>query len=434
MRYFEADFIIVGSGAGGASLSRELVRGGKSVLILEKGKYHKRIGNHFSALFYTDKMSFFFTKEGLNIVRGITVGGSTILYCGCSADPPDWLERNYNINLKPYAEEIKKELQVKPLPEGLWGEGSLRIMQSAERLGFKWEGIPKFMNPERCKKGFKCSSSCMVGCSCGAKWTAREYIDECVKEGARLTTKAEVHSIIQKVGRCIGVRGRIGRDCFEARGKVILCAGGIGTAMILRNSGIKGAGDGFSIDPTVIVYGILNSGKGNFNDPPMTVGSYEFEKEGFMLSTLTDTWLSFPIQLFLKKKRMAFKILKKRRSLGIMVKTKDEIAGSIDIEGNITKPLTDNDMKRMNRGASISKMILIESGCRPESIFLSPVRGTHPQGTARIGEVVDEWGKVKGIDDLYVSDASWIPEALDRPMVLTIMAFSKRLAEKLLRG
>jgi len=434
MRYFEADFVVVGSGAGGACVARELTKTGKNVLILEKGKYHKRVGNHLSALFYTDRMSFYFTKEGLNIVRGITVGGSTILYCGCSADPPDWLEKKYGINLKPYAEEIKKELKVRPLPESLWGDGSTRIMQAAQRLGFKWEAIPKFMNPERSKKGFRCSSSCMVGCSCGAKWTAREYIDECVSKGARLVTKAEVHSLIIKNGKCTGVRGMIGRDGFEARGKVILCAGGIGTAMILRNSGIRGAGDGFSIDPTVIVYGVLKSGSGNFKDPPMTVGSYEFEKDGFMLSTLTDTWMTFPIQLFLKKKSMVFKAFQKRKILGIMVKTKDEIAGSIDIEGNISKPLTDNDMRRMNMGSAISKMILIEAGCRPDSIFLSPVRGTHPQATARIGEVLDEWGKVKGVDDLYVSDASWIPEALDRPMVLTIMSFSKRLAEKLIKG
>lgn len=434
MRFFEAEFIVVGTGAGGATVARELVKGGKEVIILEKGKYHRRVGNHLSALLYTDKMSFYFTKEGLNIVRGITVGGSTILYCGCSADPPEWLKRKYGIDLLSHAEEIKKELRVKPLPESLSGEASMRIKDSAEKLGFKWELIPKFMDPSRCPKGFRCSSSCMVGCSCGAKWTAREFIDECVKNGAKLITGAEVYSIIIKNGKCIGVKGMMGREGFEARGKVILCAGGIGTAMILRNSGIRGAGDGFSIDPTIIVYGELKNGKGNFSEPPMTVGSYEFENEGFMLASLTDTWMTFPIQLFLKKRRMIFKALKESKFLGIMVKTKDEIAGSIDIEGNISKPLTDGDMKRMNRGASISRMILIEAGCKPNSIFLSPVRGTHPQATARVGEVVDEYGKVKEVEDCYVSDASWIPEALDRPMVLTIMAFSKRLAKKLLEG
>ncbi len=118
--------------------------------------------------------------------------------------------------------------------------------------------------------------------------------------------------------------------------------------------------------------------------------------------------------------------------LGIMVKTKDELNGSIDIEGNISKPLTEGDIKRMNRGASIAKMILVSSGCKPESVFLSPVRGTHPQGTARIGDVIDEWGRVKEIEDCYVADASFIPEALDRPMVLTIMAFAKRVVEKIL--
>ena len=38
------DFLIVGSGAGGATLARELSRAGKDVLVVERGKHEDRIG------------------------------------------------------------------------------------------------------------------------------------------------------------------------------------------------------------------------------------------------------------------------------------------------------------------------------------------------------------------------------------------------------
>jgi choline dehydrogenase-like flavoprotein len=38
------------------------------------------------------------------------------------------------------------------------------------------------------------------------------------------------------------------------------------------------------------------------------------------------------------------------------------------------------------------------------------------------------------IKNLFVADASVIPEALDRPVVLTVISLAKRLSEHLLAG
>lgn len=424
---YEAQNIVVGTGPGGATVARELSRRGEGVLILEKGRFHRFKGNHISALFYTDRMGFFYTEEGLNIIRGIGVGGSSILYCGCSADPPEWLKTKYHLDIEREAEETKKELNVKPLDEKYLGEGSRRIMESALGLGLKWEPVPKFMDPSRCRRGFSCSSSCMTGCSCGAKWTSEEWVREAVNNGAKILTSAEVDSLIVRSGECLGVKGYISGKYFEARAeRVFLCAGGIGTAIILQKSGFPSAGQNFSIDPTIIVYGRQNYLRGNFYDPPMSVGSYEFEKDGFMLASLTDTWLTFPIQAFSKGILKAIKAFYKRNVLGIMVKTKDELAGSINVLGEVSKPLTDGDRRRMNYGATVAREILINAGCHPSTIFISPVRGTHPQGTARLGELVDENGRLRGFKNCFVLDASVIPEALARPMVLTIISMAKR--------
>ncbi|RLF86863.1 hypothetical protein DRN34_02850, partial [Thermococci archaeon] len=40
----EYEYIVVGSGAGGATIARELSKRGKNVLIVEAGKYERKIG------------------------------------------------------------------------------------------------------------------------------------------------------------------------------------------------------------------------------------------------------------------------------------------------------------------------------------------------------------------------------------------------------
>lgn len=426
----EFDVIVAGSGPGGATVARELAKCGKKVALFEKGKDHKFIGNPISALFYVDRAGFLFSEEGLNIIRAITTGGSTILYCGSAAPPPDWLKTKYGIDITKEVEETIEELKIKPLSYELLGESAKRIMEAANSLGYKWEALPKFMDPTRCR--FKCSASCMMGCTCGAKWTAREYIKQAVDEGAKLFTETEAEDVLIEDGECAGliVKQNGFREVIKSKITVI-SAGGLGTPLILQRVGISDAGHGFFCDPTVMVYGVSKE-RGTSADPPMSVGSYEFhDSDGFMLSHLIDPWVMFPIAMYYKGLRYLSKTIHYRKLLGIMIKVKDELAGSISPEGRISKPLTENDRYRLHKAINISRKILIKAGAEPDSIFTSPVRGTHPGGTARIGHVIDNNLETK-IKNLFVCDASVFPEAPDRPLVLSIIGFGKRLAKYLL--
>lgn len=424
------DVIVVGSGPGGATVARELAKSGKKVVLVEKGKDHRFIGNPLSALFYVDRAGFLFSEEGLNIIRAITTGGSTILYCGSASPPPEWLKSKYGVDITNEVEETIKELKIKPLPEELLGSASKRIMESANELGYRWEPIPKFMDPTRCR--FHCSASCMMGCTCGAKWTAREYIKEAMDSGARLLTETEGEDIVIENGECAGiiVKQNGYRKKIESK-IVVLSAGGLGTPLILHRAGIYDAGHGFFCDPTVMVYGVSKY-RGTSADPPMSVGSYEFyDSDGFMLSHLIDPWAMFPIAMFYKGLSYISKLIHYRKLLGIMIKVKDELAGSISPEGKISKPLTQKDRFRLHKAMEVSRKILIKAGADPDSIFTSPVRGTHPGGTARIGHVIDTNLETK-IKNLFVCDASVFPEAPDRPLVLSIIGFGKRLAKHIL--
>lgn len=431
-----ADVIVVGSGPGGATIARELTQRGKTVLILERGYDHRDkfyYGTYLGALRYSDRMSLLFTEEGLNIIAPIMVGGATSMYTGCAAEPPPWLKEKFGVDIDAEVKETIDELKITPLPKELRGTASTRIAMAGQALGYGWFAQPKFINPERSNqhgKAFNCQANCMLGCRCHAKWNAAEWVDEAIAGGAILKRCARVDKVLIYSGHAIGVEGRIGGVKFTAGAEtVVLAAGGIGSPRILQNSGMNAAGIGMTMDATTMIYGVARE-KGTGKEPPMS-WSWENSDAGYMLSTLTDPWLLYPLAAVRKGIGPALAWLQWNRLLGIMIKVKDDISGGIYPDGKIRKPLTADDNERLNQAYEVCKRILIEAGVERSSIFMRPMIGTHPSGTVRIGDVVDSNLKTE-IDGLYVCDASVFPEALDRPTVLTIIGLAKRLAKTLL--
>ncbi|MEW6200510.1 MAG: GMC family oxidoreductase [bacterium] len=422
------DIIVVGTGAGGATVAREMARRDRSVLMLEKGANNKWIGSHLPALFFVDKGGFLYSKEGINIIRAITTGGSTLVFTGTAARPPAWLAEKYNIDISAEVEDTEKELRIQPLPEHLIGKSSFRVMEAANELGFRWEFLPKFIDPEKC---IPHCSKCIIGCRRGAKWTAREYIKEAVQKGAVLKTRTDVREVIVDGGVAVGVRAHSGGSAVEYRGKtVVVSAGGLGTPPILQRTGIGEAGREFFCDPAILTYGRIK-GRGTNYAVPMTVGSYEFyDSDGIMLSHLIDTRITFLQQMFVKGFSHLPKWLFYDNTLGIMTKAKDDIKGQVNLDGTFSKPLTNTDIAKLDKGAAVAKKILTAAGVDSNTIFSTAVRGTHPGGTARIGRVVNSDLQTE-IKNLYVCDASVFPESPDRPMVLMIIGMAKRLAKKL---
>jgi len=158
----KVDVVVAGSGPGGATAARQLARAGKSVLLLEKGRDHKLLGNHLSGLLIADRMGLSWTEEGLNIVRALTTGGSTVMYCGAATPPPEWLNSRYGIDIQNYAEETMKELHLEPLPDEVVGGGGMRLMEAGTELGYAFEKLRKFIDPSKCK--MRCGGTCMLGC------------------------------------------------------------------------------------------------------------------------------------------------------------------------------------------------------------------------------------------------------------------------------
>ncbi len=434
---WRADVIVVGSGPGGAAVSRELARAGGKVLVLERGIDHRGkfyYGTYLGAVRYSERSALLFTAEGLNIIAPIMLGGATSMYCACAAEPPAWLKARYRVDIETEVKAIAAELDAKPLPAHLRGAASTRIAEAGRSLGCDWFPQPKFMDPGRCRGrggGFACTAACLLGCRCGAKWNAAEWVDEAAANGARVVAGARVHRVRTEGRRVAGVEGRVaGRRFTAAADTVVLSAGGIGSPKILQASGLSAAGVGMTMDTTTMVYGFTKA-PGTGREPPMT-WSWENPADGYMLSTLTDPWLLYPTAAVRCGLGPLMRWRRWDRALGVMIKLKDEVSGGIYPNGTIRKPLTSRDRDRLAAAFAVCRRTLIAAGAERGSIFMRPLIGTHPSGTVRIGDLVDTDLQTE-IEGLYVCDASVFPEALDRPTVLTILGLGRRLARHLLQ-
>jgi choline dehydrogenase-like flavoprotein len=100
-------------------------------------------------------------------------------------------------------------------------------------------------------------------------------------------------------------------------------------------------------------------------------------------------------------------------------------------DGTVSKQLNENDHGRLNKGIEISTEILRSLDCPADRIVTGEIKGAHPSGTCRIGHVLSDDLETE-IKNLYACDASVFPEALDRPTVMTIIGFAKRLSRHIL--
>ena len=86
------------------------------------------------------------SSEKTLMIRGVTTGGSTMLYLGSAYTPDPDMWKPFGFDLQPEADEIKEELNVGPLPDKLIGPGSSLIMKAAQDLGYDWQKIPKLID------------------------------------------------------------------------------------------------------------------------------------------------------------------------------------------------------------------------------------------------------------------------------------------------
>jgi hypothetical protein len=392
------DAIVVGSGPGGATVTRELARAGKRVLLLEWGDRPDIRGSfiQLASMVRRPGRGVLFTPDGLALFRNVTTGGSSMSYYATAWEPPTERLKHYGIDVSRELEEIRSELPINVLPDELIGPFARRIMDSARDLGYDWHKLQKFVYLEKCRPD---CDKCIYGCPHGAKWTARMYAEEAVGVEFRMS----------------------GEEQKALAPQVVLSAGGIGSPVILRASGIKAAGRDFFFDPLIGVFGTAKGIRGG-REFPMSTGCH-FEKEGYILSDYNlpaPLYMAFACEIFRFDRAFSHS-----RTLQIMVKARDPLGGRLTDRGGVRKRLSAADKDRLHHGCERAKDILKHAGAR--NIFRTWYIAAHPGGTAKIGDLVDSDLQTE-IENLYVCDCSVIPAAWGLPPVFTILCLAKRLA------
>lgn len=407
------DFVIVGSGPAGASLAKDLARNKKKVLILEKGQYD--ISINIPKMLYRNEM--LFIGNGRTMVRGVRQGGTSVLYYGTSYDPPVEKFLGYGVDLTEEVSEVKSELPISPLADNLVGPAANNVMNSALELGYPWAKVDKFIYQDLCSpENFPFE----------ALWTSLEDLEEATKYGASFKSGANVTRVLTEGQKAVGVEYIFQGKLTKAYGnRIILCAGGHGTPVILQKSRLRGAGEGFFCDPVVVVQGTL-AGISAGKEIPMAAGCL-FEEEGFLLTDLTLPRLVY--QLFTAQALRLDKVFSHSSTVSIMIKVRDAIGGKILSNGKLSKKFTKEDEQKMQQGIKVAKNILRNAGAK--QIYSTQWTSAHPGGSVRLGELVDSNLETE-YQNLFVCDCSVIPFPWGLPPTLTILALAKRLGKKLL--
>lgn len=255
----QADFVVIGSGAAGATAFVDLARAGADVLLLEEGGWFRREDfrpDLFSGLanLWRDFGGQVATgRSAFPVVQGCCVGGSTVINGAVMHRLPRaiwdaWIEDPALRDalawdaLQDAAVALERDLGVRQnLADLLPG---LPMSDALDRLGWRhqamWRAAPGCQNTNRCG----------TGCPSGGKGSMeRTLIPEALALGARLRPRCRAERILRSEAGATGVlarerdvdrrtgRGRHVR--IRARRAVLVAAGAVHSPLLLRRSGLR---------------------------------------------------------------------------------------------------------------------------------------------------------------------------------------------------
>lgn len=483
----EADVVIVGSGAGGAPIAKELAEAGYQVVVLEEGAFYRREDfdfrpSHALARLYRDAGQT--VTLGLPLVvlpQGMTVGGTTTVNSGtCLRVPRHVLKRwHLEFGLRGVTEEelnllyaaVEEYLFVKRADPEVAGQNALLFLESARKLGYSGGFLPR--NAKDCE-GY---GVCAYGCPSGAKQSANvSWIPDAVRAGADVYTRCRAERVLVRGGKAVGVRGHL----LDASGKrkgyrvevtarvVVIAAGALQTPSLLMHNRIclssGQVGRNLSIHPCGATVALLKEKTGNPRGIPQSTYVDEFAPEGIMLEgvTLPPPVMSVSLPWGGRRHAETMRLYPYCGTFGSMISEHDS-QGRVTAGPSARQPLAfyrlgPRDLERLKRSVVLMAEIWFAAGARR---VYTPITGYreltssrdlsrlsmhrlrrgdiyglsayHPMGTCRMGgdperSVVKDTGETWEVENLYISDASVLPTSLGVNPQLTIMALALRTA------
>jgi choline dehydrogenase-like flavoprotein len=431
-------------------------------------------------------------KPAIPVPVGRTVGGTTVINSGTCFRAPsevleEWRDRegvDWATDLDPIYEAAEEVLAVTPLDIETLGRNGQLCAEGARALGAS--GGPISRNAGRCVQ----CSSCPLGCRIDAKRAAHvSYLPRAVAAGARVRAGVQVQRVLTEDERAMGLACRAGlpttgaqemrstysaatntaagptppgRD-WQVRAKAVISAGGaFGTPELLLRSGIRhpALGRHLHIHPAAWIGARYEEEVRGWEGVMQSYYVDQWQPEGILLEA-TFTPLSFGAQ-WLPGAGAAFtdRVANFDHIASIGVHLHDQSEGRLGLSSNgslrLSYHLLDEEARRIQFGIARAAEIHFAAGATEvypnvgpvsvikrgelaefEALRLRPgdlrLEAFHPMSTARMGtdadtSVVDRTGAVRGVEALYVADASLLPTSVGVNPMMTIIACATHVA------
>ncbi len=483
----EADWVVVGSGPGGASIAVTLARGGADVTLVEAGAWRDPDDYPHSAY---GAMRDLMDDWGATITRGRAlwpvvqaraVGGTSVINSAiCVRTPEDifdqWVREHglpdHRAAFARHQDEIERELCVEEVPAGSLGRSNELALLGGERRGLDGHVMRRYV------RGCEGSGQCLQGCRRRTKQSLNlNYVPELISRGGTLVSCAPVKRVVFEGEVAVGVEGRFrhpaggrrgGRFRIRARRGVIVAGSATQSPALLQRSGVRhpALGKHFRAHPGTGVFGVYDQPVDQNVGVTQGWASTKFRSDpGMKLETL-----SIPLELVASRLAGAGPTLMARlaeyRHIAMWC-----VAVRADTVGTVSSGLFDRpvvryemqrpDMERLRFGMKLLAEQHFAAGARavipgihgmpyqlgPDEVsrldeapldprcyiaILSHLFGGCAMGADPERALCDPWGAVRGRERLYVADASLIPTNLGVNPQHTIMALAKTIGEHLL--
>lgn len=414
--------IVIGSGAGGATAAKEL-QGNFKVTVLESGREFRPFSRNLQTIEKIKKTGLLFDErlirlifpfmkidlaaDHLVMVRGNGCGGTTTLSSGNRLRQDQDL-KEIGINLDPEFAELAGEIPESTDHQKTWHTQTRDLFNVCQSMKLNPVVTPKMAFKNLCTG----CGRCILGCQSGAKWDSRHFLQAAQENGAKLISNCCVQKIYIENRRAVGVETSKGNFPADL---VILAAGGMGTPVILQNSGIE-CQENLFVDPVLCVAARV-PGCRQSREIPMP---FVIQREHFIVSPYFD-FLSF---FFNQNWRYPSGDI-----YSLMIKLADTNSGTISPKG-IKKALTTQDRENLQQAVKLCADIFQKWGVKSEDLFLGTINAGHPGGMLPLTEKEANSFHHPALPvNLYVSDATLFPHSLGNPPILTIAAMAKRVSK-----
>lgn len=484
------DIVIIGSGAGGGAVAKELAplcREGVRIAVLEWGpklRDEEFTGNEveMAGRLFVESGGML-TKDGtMTLATGKGYGGSTLSYTGTSLTVPKEVVERWAVpglnhgDISARAEKYLEENNVHYQPEELLNDNNRLFQQGCRTLGYNVEQFPLNL------KGCQGNGICNLGCPHHAKQgTHRVQLPAAQRAGVEVITNCRVdHVGIQELEAIVENASFGEPSCWnEGRYRIsanviVVCAGAVHSSALLLRSGfgdrLPALGRHLTLHPALILVGEHPHTISNFRGHPKSFFCDQFwRSDGFLL----ESCMYYPFVTaknlvgFGREHTQLMQAFSRLQMILVLAIDQAEETNRVEVGDDggpvVAYTLSETTLDSLHMSMKAATRIFFAAGASRvhapagKSFFIEAsqadqieqmiprnkvvpgrisITSAHLMGGCRMGEnlgtsVTDIWGRVHDHPGLFVADSSLFPRASEINPYLTVMALADRVAERI---